>query len=506
MNMTAKVSFLLTAGHGLHYNIEEQAALIPKLVEQKFAGILFCVGYYFDDVPDVIRDIANEYNFPVLKSPVDLLFIDITQQILEPIVNRQYGLLQKSQKIYSQLTELVLQGGNLIDLVNTLSQIINRSVLIEDTTFRVLAQTYLGPLDEMRRKSTLKNRTSPDASQRLLRAGIYSRMKRDLKPVRMAPMPEIGMTKERLVVPIVVDRDIYGYLWAITDAETHEFDMMAVGHGATVAALIIFKENAVAKAEAARRGDFFEQLLIEESGNRLLLQEQARRLNFSLEKPHEVILVYGQPKGGGNARPLLRDVQEWFQREARTPLIVWRNEQVVIVLEGTRAQRTAQKMWTEMSHPARNLLIGVSQVAAEFAELGTRYEQAQEVLQISKMLGVDDGVRCFSDLGLLHWLYHLPTDAVEGNQFLQSVLQLVSHDGRRNTELVKTLEGYLDHGGSLVETAVVLHIHRNTLVHRLKRIEELIDLDLHDPLQKLNMHVALKQFHLQQKPPPTTLL
>ena len=93
---------------------------------------------------------------PVLKSPADLLFIDITQQILEPIVNRQYGLLQKSQKIYSQLTELVLQGGNLTDLVNTLSQIVNRSVLIEDTTFRVLAQTYLGPLDEMRRKSTLK--------------------------------------------------------------------------------------------------------------------------------------------------------------------------------------------------------------------------------------------------------------------------------------------------------------------------------------------------------------
>ncbi len=490
---------VLTAGHGLQYSPERQAELIPKLVEQNFAGIVFCIGYYFDDIPDVIREKANEYNFPVLKSPADLLFIDITQNILEPIVNRQYALLQTSQKIYSQLTDLVLQGGNLTDLVNTLSQIINRSVLIEDTTFRVLAQTYLGPLDEMRRKSMLKNRTPPDASQKLLRAGVYARMKRDLKPVRMSPMPEIGMTRERLVVPIVVDRDIYGYLWVITDKETHEFDMIAVGHGATVAALIIFKENAVAKAEAARRGDFFDQLLDYDEGNRHLLQERARRLNFNLEKNHQVILVYGRPKGGGNARPLLGDVQEWFHREGRSPLIVWRNERVVVVLEGTRAQHTAQKMSTEMRHPARNLLIGVSNVAADFTELAGCYEQAQEVIHIQELLSIDEGVYYFKDLGLLHWLYHLPAEALSGNQFLQSLLELDAHDQRRNTELVKTLEGYLDNGCSLVETAVVLHIHRNTLVHRLKRIEELIDLDLHDPLQKLNMHVALRQYRLQLK-------
>jgi len=64
-------------------------------------------------------------------------------------------------------------------------------------------------------------------------------------------------------------------------------------------------------------------------------------------------------------------------------------------------------------------------------------------------------------------------------------------------ELLKTLETYLDHGCSLVEAADALYIHRNTLLHRLKRIEELCDVDLRDPMQRLNLHAVVKDYHLR---------
>jgi DNA-binding PucR family transcriptional regulator len=79
---------------------------------------------------------------------------------------------------------------------------------------------------------------------------------------------------------------------------------------------------------------------------------------------------------------------------------------------------------------------------------------------------------------------------------LKYIHDLAAYDEKRATELVKTLESYLDHGSSLVDTAQALYIHRNTLLHRLERIEQLCPVDLHDPLQRLNLHVAVKGYRL----------
>ena len=60
------------------------------------------------------------------------------------------------------------------------------------------------------------------------------------------------------------------------------------------------------------------------------------------------------------------------------------------------------------------------------------------------------------------------------------------------------MEAYLDYGGSLAEAAQALYIHRNTLLHRIDRIEALCEADLRDPLQRLNLHVAIKCYRLHE--------
>ncbi len=102
----------------------------------------------------------------------------------------------------------------------------------------------------------------------------------------------------------------------------------------------------------------------------------------------------------------------------------------------------------------------------------------------------------FEELGLLHWLYHVPPEQQTGNLFLEHIRKLAAYDTDQNKELVKTLETYLDHGGSLAEASQALYIHRNTLLHRVDRIESLCRVDLRDPLQRLNLHVAVKYYRL----------
>jgi PucR C-terminal helix-turn-helix domain len=47
---------------------------------------------------------------------------------------------------------------------------------------------------------------------------------------------------------------------------------------------------------------------------------------------------------------------------------------------------------------------------------------------------------------------------------------------------IRTLAAYLDRQGSIVRTARVLHLHRNAVTYRLRRITGLLGVDLDDPV------------------------
>jgi purine catabolism regulator len=488
---------LLTAGFGLHNHLENQRALIPKLVAEGFAGMVLSCGYYLERVPDIVREAADKLAFPIIEVPRDLLFIEVTEAILERIVNRQYVLLQQSNDIYAQLTRLVLQGADLNGLAQTLAGLLRRSVTIEDTSFRVLGAAQEGAVDEARRVALANGRTTPETAQKLLDAGIYDRLLQKMGPIHVPPMPESDMMMERYVAPIIVDREIYGYIWIIAgDRPLTELDELTISHSATVAALMMFKDEAVRKAEEALRGDFFEQLLQPGERNAQFF-EQARRLSYHLDKPHQVVLIHGLSRAGGNGRFLLNNVEKWLKSQTVPQLLVWHDENLVVVLESHKpviGLNLARTLAIELQHPAHKLLLGVSESCEE--AIHDSYAEAREAVRIAQLTGQDEGVVAFGELGLWHWLYHLSPEKRPSNRFIQHIGTLAAYDDKRRTELVKTLETYLDHGGSLVEAAQALYIHRNTLLHRIERIEILCHVNLRHPIDRLNLHVAVKGYRL----------
>jgi len=63
--------------------------------------------------------------------------------------------------------------------------------------------------------------------------------------------------------------------------------------------------------------------------------------------------------------------------------------------------------------------------------------------------------------------------------------------------LVRTLEAYLDHAGNVKATAAALSLHRGGLYYRLRRIEELAEVNLHDGEDRLLCHLALRLARLR---------
>ncbi len=68
---------------------------------------------------------------------------------------------------------------------------------------------------------------------------------------------------------------------------------------------------------------------------------------------------------------------------------------------------------------------------------------------------------------------------------------LREYDRKRRGDLVRTLRVYFDSGSNASEAADRLFLHRNSMLYRLARIEELIGLDLKDPRARLALELGL---------------
>lgn len=497
-------ALLLTAGYGLTDSVERQAALIPTLIEHGLVGLVFSIGWYFASVPDIICAAAEAQGFPVIIVPPDVEFITITERLYVEIVNHEFALKERADGIHRQLTRLVLEGGDLSALTETLARILERSVLIENVASEVLATAQHGPVDEARLRAIEAGRTPPERAQRLLKRGIYAELQQKLSPVRFSVMPDLGMTMERVVAPIVAGQDIYGYIWVVAgDHPLTDLDTLAIEHAATVAALVLLREQAVRDAQQALRGDFLAHLLRQEAQAKPdgALVERGRAIGYQFDQPHQVLFVMSRSLAGGTLAQLGVRIDNWLHRQGEWGLVVSREPGLAIIIEARTAaigQRLAERLVTEVGTPAQPLMIGVSTVRLADKSLGRPYAEAVEAAEIGQRLQLDPPIVSFESLGLLDWLYRLPAEALRHNPYWMKVETLAEHDHKTNGDLLHTLEAYLDYGGALAEAAGAINVHRNTLLYRLGRIEEIIGIDLKEVEQRLNLHVALKGFRLKR--------
>ncbi|HEV7527673.1 MAG TPA: helix-turn-helix domain-containing protein, partial [Solirubrobacteraceae bacterium] len=76
----------------------------------------------------------------------------------------------------------------------------------------------------------------------------------------------------------------------------------------------------------------------------------------------------------------------------------------------------------------------------------------------------------------------------------QRLAPLIEHDANRKSKLLPTLFVYCELWGRKAETARALHLERQSLYHRLERIEALLGEDLSDNDTLLELHIALRAY------------
>jgi purine catabolism regulator len=498
---------LFTSGYGIKDNRAEQAAFIPGLASAGLAGLVFSLGWSFDEVPAVMVAEADRRNFPIVAVPHEVKFISLIERLYAELLDEQFSTRERADAIHRRLTQLVLDGGGLDSLAATLADILKRSVLLEGATHDVLAHAEHGPIDESRRRAIEAGRTPPEHIELLNRHGIYAQLERERRPIHLGIVPELEMGMERWIAPIIVGGEMYGSIWIVAgDHPLTGLDELAIDHAATVAATVLLKEQAVREAQQTLRGDFFAQLLRAGGERDSLLLERAHSVGFQFDQPHQALFVLCKPASSAALSQLAVRLDRWLRAQGVWALTVTRERGLAVLIESRNdaaGQSLAEKLMAEVSRPAQALIVGVGRTVAGEGGLRRTYDEAREAADIGERLGKRAGsagaprLVFFGRLGLLDWLYHLSPEVIAANPYLHIIQALAEHDRKANGDLVRTLDAYLEHGGALAEAAAALTVHRNTLLYRIGRIEEITGMDLKDPTQRLNLHVALQAYLLR---------
>ena len=123
--------------------------------------------------------------------------------------------------------------------------------------------------------------------------------------------------------------------------------------------------------------------------------------------------------------------------------------------------------------------VGHSRVAADPVDL---YRAGNEALLAANVAttGEDVAVLAFEDTGAYRLLLPaMSEDPAELRRFYaETVAPLVAYDDQYETDLVQTLETFLDADGNVAGTAARLYTHRHTVRYRLERVRDLTGLDV----------------------------
>ena len=121
---------------------------------------------------------------------------------------------------------------------------------------------------------------------------------------------------------------------------------------------------------------------------------------------------------------------------------------------------------------------GISYEFYELLNIKDAYEQAALTLtHCPKEIGEIYFCKDYA----LKFFYNSIKSNVNHNIIHPELLKLLDYDSINNSDLFKTLYEFLKHERNLVKTANILNVHRNTLVYRINKINQVTSIDLDNP-------------------------
>jgi PucR family transcriptional regulator, purine catabolism regulatory protein len=432
--------------------------------------------------------VAERRHMPLLRLPDGVHVTEIQQSVVRFIVEQRTVLHERGQLLQMELMQLALGGAGADAIVARLGEVTGRVVAWHDAAGRL--RSVAGHLPGVVLEA-LGN------GEELLRwvAG-------QTVPAADPPVNEFGLPRgrTRLVAPIPGRDGVHGFVSLIGEEhELGQIDRVGVARGASACAIELDRERAVLRARDDLEGELVAALLDGSYGSEAGATERARRLGFDLGGHFSVLVVRSHNSGAAALDTLTVAARRCLARRAPGSLVAAHDAAACVILPDPatdavdHARLVAEALRADCAAALREeVLVGVGRSRSGPQGVRQSQREAEHAMRISARLTTPRAVATFADLGLHRLLVAMTQHAEMDDFYQQTAGALVAYDDRTGSGLMETLDAFFHSHGSPTDTAQRLHLHRNTVLYRLRRIEEIAGLRLDDPATRLNLHLCLR--------------
>ncbi len=476
--------------------IQELLKFAEKAASLSAAAVILC-----DEIPEELLKWAESASLPLIRLKNSSLR-DAHKEITSLLIDRQSQISERGMQLYRQLSEMSREGDSLQNMANLMGKLTGKIVVIQDKRLEIQALAYPAgaiTLDEEALRNALMDKDNLPAVLRNRKAAA----KANRTHWQHLLFPHHNAA--RLLSPIISGDRARGYLSIVGAAgEIDLLDTTTVEQGAAACALEMAKAKAVSEAKKALRGNFLEGLLAGTIPDREV-ERLAARLDHNTEQPHAVLTFRWRNSTNISVRRIETTLNWLLSTHNRPTLVhIYGDSHIVAFCalqdaeESIHAIKLARRLRDQLSadYPKEKLSAGLSGIMTTLTQWPQGYKDAMQAMEVGERLNLPEVVE-FNSLGIYRLLGQLD-DIVAVRDFCDEVIgPLVKYDRDHRSSLVLTIEQYFNHHGNVSQTAESLFVHRNTLLYRLDRIQDLTGHDLNQSDMRLALHLALKLWQLR---------
>jgi purine catabolism regulator len=445
---------LLTNGLRVRGRAEDQRRLVAELHDGERAALGWAVGAVLHRVPRAVLAEAEEREFPVFLVPFETAFREIISVAGTSRLNSDLMAMRRRAAMEDYLMDALRLGEPERNILQRLASMLEADVALFDSSGDVIGVVGSSRLPELQ---TAARESAVDREDDGL----------TVVPVDRGP----GRTPQVLVV-----------------ASRHQADEQRMlrpvaRRAGQMLGLIATSELRRDEADRARGAELLRRALADvDEATARVLDGEARTLGIDWSSPVQVIA--GERRADRDAASPEASAIAHALGVTGLPHLVAHDERPVALVQGDGPALAAALNRDGVAASGR---VGVGRSITSLREVGASLDDALVALLQTRSDGRGDlPVVWFEDLDPVAWLVATSKDAGDRCR-LRGFLDPL----RRQQHLIETLRTWLETDCNMAETAALLHLHRNSLRHRLDRIELLLGASLRSPRTLANLQVAL---------------
>ncbi|MHA6626305.1 PucR family transcriptional regulator [Pseudonocardia sichuanensis] len=383
---------------------------------------------------------------------------------------------------------------DLQSIVDELAERLQRSVAIDDPGIRLLAASrHFGDEDPVRVTSVLNRSVDSGLVDDILAQGIAQWTRPG------GVVVAVDNALPRLCAPIRCNGLLLGYLWLIdTERSLAPAEIDLAEDAAARAGVVLYRRLVLHERSKARHEAILRELVSSDRSARVQAIDdlRAEQLFPDQHRRFRVLAVQLHGDDPAAAAALESAVEEGLRATDDVHLTAANRTRAWVLL----AERTARPLeavtgrivtrFRSLTRSDARIVIGVGAAVDGLDLVVDSYRQAVLAARAALLVPALGDVARWGALGPYEVLLMLPVEHLVPAAEVPALVELERRDS--HGVLMVSLEAFLDNAGDVRRTADQLCVHRATLYHRLKRIEEHTGCHLDRGDDRLTLHLGLK--------------